>query len=443
MRGRKPAAASHPPASFDVDIERIGSAGDGVSADRAGARVHVPRTLPGELVRVEAGAGGRRASLLDVLRPSPDRVAPPCPHFDQGCGGCALQHWTDEAYAAWKRGLVTEALVRAGLPDPQVAPLVRTPPHARRRMDFAVERSERGVVLGLHRAHDQAIVDVSAPASPDGARAVVCEILHPALLALLDPLRQALSGLAALRRRGSVLANLAVNGPDLLIRTDGPLAPTDRVKLAAMARQHGVARIAWSLDDGPSEAAALLNTPFAEFGGHRVELPPGAFLQASAEGEAAIVGAVLAGLPDKLTGRSRAVELYAGCGTISFPLASRLRVQAFEGDAGAAQAVRRAQTGSHVEMTQRDLARQPLSAKEMAGAAVVVLDPPYAGSAMQVPLIAASRVPRVIYVSCNPGVLARDAATLAQAGYRLLNVTPIDQFLWSAQVESVAVFTLN
>ncbi len=412
-----------------VTIGRMGSAGDGVAARPGAEPLHVPRSLPGETVRVQPLQGGRRVELLGVLQASPDRVAPPCPHFMQGCGGCAVQHWSDDAYAAWKRGLVVDALLRAGLDADCVGPLVRTPPRSRRRMEFAVERVDGGVVLGLHRAHDRRVLDLSA-----------CEVLHPALFALVQPLRSALCGLAALRRRGSVLANLTRSGPDLTMRLDGMPAPSDRGKLAAFAAARGVPRIACALGDGQAETACQQQVPMAVFAGHQVALPPGAFLQASAEGEAAIVAAVLAGLPDRMTGRSRAVELYAGCGTISFPVAQRLRVQAFEGDAQAAAALRRAQAGSRVEATHRDLARQPLSAKELSGAAVVILDPPYAGAAMQVPQIARSDVGRVVYVSCNPAILARDAALLAQAGFRLIRATPIDQFVWSAQIECVAVF---
>ncbi len=408
-------------------ISHIGSAGDGVAAGVT--KLHVARTLPDETVHAQPQPGGTRATLLDIAEPSPDRVQPPCPHFLQGCGGCALQHWADAPYAAWKRSLVVAALERAGFAQPLVGGLVRTAPATRRRMDFAAERTQGGLLLGLHEAHATSITDLHT-----------CHVLHPTLVALLNPLRQTLRGLAALRRRGSVLANLLADGPDLLIRTDGPLAPTDRTKLAAFATAHDVRRIAWSLNDGPPEIAFQLGAPHMLFAGQRIEPPPGAFLQASPAGEAAIVAATLAALPPRLTNRSRAVELYAGCGTISFPLAQHLRVQAYEGDAPAAASVRRAQSGTRVEMTQRDLARQPLSAKEMSGAAMVVLDPPYAGATAQMAQIASSAVPVVAYVSCNPGALARDAAVLAQAGYRLVAVTPIDQFLWSAQVECVATF---
>ncbi len=401
----------------------------------SGDLLHVPHTLPGEIVRVaiqSQGPRGARGQLLELTRPSPDRVAPPCPHFEDYCGGCALQHLQDAAYAAWKRQLVVIALERAGIPAPNVAPLIRTPRKARRRMDLAVRRREGGALLGLHRAQTTDIVDMT-----------VCEVLHPTLFALIAPLRKTLSSLAALRNTGSVIVNLLASGADLLIRTDGPLTPPDRTKLAAFADTYRIPRIAWALGAASTEIAAQAHAPYEIFAGHKVEIPPGAFLQASAEGEAAIVAAVLAGLPKKLTGKSRAIELFSGCGTIGFPLAAHLRVLAYEGDTAAAANVRRAQTGSRVEMTQRDLSRQPLSAKELSGAALIVLDPPYPGAAPQMPAIAASGVKQVIYVSCNPGALTKDAAILVNAGYTLTAATPIDQFLWSAQVECVAVFSLG
>jgi 23S rRNA (uracil1939-C5)-methyltransferase len=407
-------------------IDRIGSGGDGI----ADTRLHIARTLPGEAVRAHPGPGATRATLLDIVSASPERIDPPCEHFTQGCGGCALQHWSATAYTGWKRGLVTAALERAGYPNPPVGTLITTPPHARRRMDFAVQRRDGGVTLGLHRAHSTDIIDLHS-----------CTVLHPTLLALIAPLRRTLTSLAALRRTGSVLANLVQNGADLLIRGDGDLAPTDRAKLAAFAAAHHIPRISWARGEATPETACLSATPQARFAGQAVDVPPGAFLQASAEGEAAIVAAVLAGVPDKLPPRARAIELYAGCGTLSFPLAARLRVIAYEGDAAASGAVRRAQAGHHLEITQRDLARQPLSPKELAGATIVVLDPPYAGAPLQMPALAAARTPRIIYISCNPGALSRDAATLRQAGYTLVSATPIDQFLWSPHVETVAVFT--
>jgi 23S rRNA (uracil1939-C5)-methyltransferase len=411
---------------IELLIRHLGADGDGAATGDDGATVHVARSLPGERVRARA-AGPNRASVEEILTASADRVLAPCPHFSQ-CGGCALQHWADAPYAAWKRDLVVRALERAGFEDSAVGALVPTAPGTRRRLDFAARRAEGGVMLGLHAAHSRDLIDVQT-----------CLVLHPTLQALLAPLRGVLSGLAGLRRQADVTANLLDTGPDLLIRADGDASASDRTKLAACAARHGVGRISWASGGGVPETAVLLTAPSIRFGGTAVTPPPGAFLQASAEGETAIVDAVLAGLPRR-AGRARVVELYAGIGTLSFPLAAHFVVQTFEGDEAAAAALRRAAGGTRVQAHHRDLARQPLQVSEFAGAACVVLDPPFAGAAQQIPLVAAAGVSVVIYVSCNPAALGRDAAVLRQAGYRLERATPIDQFLWSAQVEAVCVF---
>jgi 23S rRNA (uracil1939-C5)-methyltransferase len=187
----------------------------------------------------------------------------------------------------------------------------------------------------------------------------------------------------------------------------------------------------------------MLAPPVISFAGAKIEPPPGAFLQASAEGEAAIVAAVLAGLP-KLTKKSCIVELFAGSGTLSFPLAQHARVEAYEGHAAAVaaqdKAIRTQNLAGRISIALRDLHRRPLQPADMAGRAAVVLDPPFAGAAAQMRFLIAANVPRVIYVSCNPEALAADAAQLHRAGYTVLNATPIDQFPFSENVESVVVF---
>jgi 23S rRNA (uracil1939-C5)-methyltransferase len=340
-----------------------------------------------------------------------------------------VQHWADGPYAAWKSGLVRQALVRAGFADPVLAPLARTPPGARRRMDVAVQRSADGVRLGLHQANSALIADLE-----------VCPVLHPALAGLLAPLRALMPALSGFRKAADLAANLLPNGVDLLIRADAAASAADRVKLAAFADKHGIARIAWSIGAGAIENAAQLRQPMIAFAGTQVAAPAGAFLQASPEGEKAIQDAVLAGLPPKMPARGLILELYAGIGTLSFPLATRGRVRAYEGSADAASALRRAAGGGRVEAIHRDLTRQPLQPAELKNAACVVLDPPFGGAPAQMANLAASGLP-IIYVSCSPAALTRDAATLAQAGYTLAAATPIDQFLWSAQVEAVCVFT--
>jgi 23S rRNA (uracil1939-C5)-methyltransferase len=250
--------------------------------------------------------------------------------------------------------------------------------------------------------------------------------------------------LTALRREAAIICNRLDTGPDVLLRTDAEPNASDRSRLAAFAEAHGVRRITWARGDGMPETAVLTEAPRIRFAGTDVTPPPGAFLQATADGERAIVAAILAGFPDKLPHRARVADLYAGCGALTFALAARARVAAYEGDAAALGALRAAVNGGglagRIEPHHRDLARQPLSAKELSAFAAVVLDPPYAGAAPQIAQIAASDVARVIYVSCDPAALARDAAVLRGAGYALLAATPIDQFLWSARLESVCVF---
>lgn len=431
---RRPASTPSAADPLSVRIERIGAEGDGVGRLPDGKPVYVPFTLPGELVRVRPAArrGDGWAGELDaVLEAAADRAPPPCPHFGR-CGGCVLQHWSNGAYLAWKTGLLREALHRAGYADAVVAPIHATEPNARRRMDLAVGRARGEVVVGLH-ARGGPVVDLQA-----------CHVLHPDLFALITWLRPLLSRLKGFRREASVVANLCDNGPDLLLRTDTALSADDRTLLIAFARDQRLCRLSWAQGNTTPEPVLILQPPVATLSGVTVQPPPGGFLQASVSGEAAIVAAVLAGLPERMPARARVVELYAGCGTLSFALAQRARVGAFEGDSAAAEALRRAANAvglaGRVEVRQRDLARQPLSAAELAGAAAVVLDPPHAGAALQTAQLAAAKPPRVIYVSCNPAALARDARTLHQAGYRLLSATPIDQFLWSARLESVCVF---
>jgi 23S rRNA (uracil1939-C5)-methyltransferase len=418
----------------EYDILRLGAAGDGVASGADGRPVFIPYALPGERVaaRVTGKLGeGQSAELAGLLRPAPERAVPPCPYFGR-CGGCVMQHMDIPPYAAWKRARLAEALSRAGYPEAAIAEPAVTPPRTRRRADLALRRDKGVPVLGFHARNSGAVVDIDT-----------CVVLDPALVALFAPLKAMLRSLSAFRREGSAVLNLLDSGPDLLLRLDGIPSTADRALLADFARAQGLPRIACApLKGSTSENVAQLGPVSIALGGVPVAPAPGAFLQATPQGEAAIVAAVLAGLPSKLAGKARIADLYAGLGTLSFPLAERARVTAYEGAPEAVAALDAAarKSGVRVEAVRRDLSRQPLMPKELDAFAAVVLDPPFAGAPDQMPLLARSKVERIIYVSCNPAALGRDAKMLQAAGWRLHSATPVDQFLWSAQLEAVVVF---
>jgi 23S rRNA (uracil1939-C5)-methyltransferase len=430
-----PRSRRKPPEPAQVRIERVGSEGDGIAHLPDGTPLYVPFTLPGEAVTAEPlrqRAAGWHACATAIADPSDARTDPPCRHFGR-CGGCVLQHWRDSAYREWKTGLLTHALRQAGLTPPDPPAFVPGLPGERRRIDFAIRREAGCIVLGLHGQRSAEVIDLTD-----------CLVLHPTLMAMLQPLRTLLQGLKAVRREASLVINLLDSGADLLLRTDAVLTLDDRTALTSFANAHGLPRVSQATGNETPETIALLRPPTTALSGITVRPPPGVFLQATAEGERAIIQAVLDAMPKKITSKTRVAELYAGCGTLTFALAGVVRVAAYEGDTATAAALRQAinqsSAAGRIEPFQRDLARQPLSAKELGAFAAVVLDPPHSGAAAQIAQIAASAVATVVYVNCNPATLSRDAGVLRTAGYQLAAATAIDQFLWSARLESVCVF---
>jgi 23S rRNA (uracil1939-C5)-methyltransferase len=419
-RDRGPA----PGTIVETTIEQLGGRGDGVARLYEGP-LYVPFALPGERVRAAIAAPrgeGWSSRLEAVLAAAPDRVTPACRHFTQ-CGGCALQHLAPAAYASFKRDLIVEALARRGLADVTVAAPALSPPGSRRRASFAARRGARRCVVGFHAA-----------ASPRVVPLAECPVTMPAIVALLPALAECLARCLPVDGAADVLVTALDGGLDVAIDAETTPDLAAREALAEFAMAQDVARLTWS------GAPIAQRRPLAlRLGEVAVTPPPGGFLQATAAGEHAIVTAVLDALPT----RGKVADLFAGCGTISLPLASRgLSVHAIECDdaalAALAAAARTAQLPIVTEA--RDLERQPLSGTALDGLAAVVFDPPRAGAPAQAAALAVSRVPTVVAVSCHPGSFARDARTLVDGGYRLEHVQPIDQFLWSPHVELVAVF---
>jgi 23S rRNA (uracil1939-C5)-methyltransferase len=421
---------------LEARIEGLGARGDGF-ASLDGRPVFVPFTVAGDRVRLRltgTRAGGLKGEVLELLEEGPGRTEPPCPHFGV-CGGCALQHLTDAAYARWKQGLVAQALARRGFGEVPVQPMIRIPPGTRRRATLAATRTETGVTLGFHGRESHAVVDLET-----------CLILTPRLMSLLPPLRQALAPLLQARETAAVTLTETEEGPDLLVVSAQGPGLAAREALAAFAEGQDLARLTWAARAKAGEALepepVVLRRPARlDFAGVAVEPPPGGFLQPTAAGEAALVERVLSYLPEAA---AAVADLYAGCGTFTFPLAGRARVHAVERDEAALAALwsgaRKADLAGRITIEARDLARAPVTAEELAGGDCVVFDPPRAGAREQAAEIARSTLPAAIAVSCNPNTFARDARTLVDGGFRLVEVTPIDQFPWTGHLELVASF---
>lgn len=398
-------------------IERLGHQGDGI----ADGPVFAPLTLPGE--QVTGTLDGQRLGDIRILQPSPDRVAPPCAHF-ASCGGCQLQHGSDAFVTSWKQQVVRAALAAHGIAA-EFHPAHVSPPRSRRRATLAARRTKKGATAGFHARASDTIVEIPG-----------CKLLHPDLMC--GPAIARDLALAGVSRKGALDVTLTRSfaGPDVAVSGGKPLDAPLRIALADLAMRHDLARLAW---DG--EVVVTRRAPEQRFGAARVVPPPGAFLQATAEGEAAI----LADVETYVAGAQRIADLFAGCGTFALPLARNATVHAAEGDAGMIAALdagwRGAQGLRPVTAEARDLFRRPIPAGDLARFDAVVIDPPRAGADAQIAQIARARVPRVAYVSCHPATFARDARVLLAAGYVLGPVRVIDQFRWSSHVELVAGFT--
>lgn len=413
-------------ALVELRIESLGARGDGIAHDGAGL-LYVPYTVPGDQVKATIAGrrgDGRLARLDRVLHPGPDRAAPPCPHFG-ACGGCALQHLEDGAYRRWKLDVLRQAMTRRNLDDGTIQDLIAVPPASRRRARFAALRARDGVHLGFNAPGSHMIVDLNA-----------CHILRPAIVDLLEDLRALLFDLLDVGRRADVQVTETETGLDLWLVADLLHQAQVDMRLAEFAQKADLARL--SIGARP-ETALQRRAPRVTLTGVAVTPPADGFLQASLAGEQALVQLVRQG-----AGRAAKVaDLFAGIGTFGFALAGGAEVLAVEGAADQARALiaaRNAARRGGIEVQVRDLERRPLAVEELAPFGAVIFDPPRAGANRQAAALAASEVPTIVAVSCNPATFARDALTLVQGGYRLLSVTPVDQFPWSRHLELVASF---
>lgn len=391
------------------EIVRVAAKGDGVTASGR----HAPLAAPGDILHPDG-----------TLQPGPHHAQPPCRHFGR-CGGCQLQHLDEETLAGFVRDRVLYAAVGQGLVPEQVAPVHLSPPRTRRRTTLRAINGGGRPLIGFNEAASHKVVDMRE-----------CHVLAPELFALIEPLR---TMLAPRRDRYAleISLTLADQGVDCAIKglaLEG-LAQTEA--LLDFCRDRGLARL--TLDQGFGPETFWEPDPVTvTLSGVKVDYPAGGFLQATADGEAALASAVR----EWLGASERVADLFAGLGTFAFALAGPGRVLVAEAARDAHVACRTAAGRARVpvEAVHRDLFRNPLRPDELRGFDAVVLDPPRAGAREQVLQLAASGVPRIAYVSCNPSSWARDGRVLADAGYRLVDLRPVGQFRWSTHVELASLF---
>jgi 23S rRNA (uracil1939-C5)-methyltransferase len=407
-----------PNAPVTLIIQRLGAQGDGV-ADHEGKQVFVPLALPGETVAAEIN--NDRATITDILSQSPERHAPRCAHYGD-CGGCSLQHLSDAPYLAFKREQVVTALSFQKI-DAQVDPIVAISPRTRRRAVFAAHRVGKQIHIGFHGRRSHRIVPISD-----------CAIITPGLLALLPKLGPIAAITAPPKDALTITATETITGFDIALTGVARGFPADsRVRAVQLAGELGLARLSIN-----GEVVMERTAPTLRAGNALLTPPPGGFLQACAESEASMLALVKEAVGDA----RKVVDLFAGAGTFSLPLASTATVHAAESDepalAALDRAARRAQGLKPVTTEKRDLFRRPLTREDLKRFDAAVIDPPRAGAEAQTRELATSGVKRVAMVSCNPQTFARDLKLMLDANYKVVRITPIDQFLWSPHVEIVA-----
>ncbi len=392
-------------------IIRVAAKGDGVTSDGR----HIAFSAPLDRLNDEGG-----------LIKGPHHVEPPCQHF-QSCGGCSLQHLDAESYTRFLTDRVAYALEGQGLQAERMHPPRISQPKTRIRASLRAAKLGDQFKLGFSGAGSHRIVDLQQ-----------CEIMAPELFALIAPLRKFLKSTSRRKHDMNIEMTLVDQGVDLVISNYEPEGLEQREALSDFARTNGLARL--SVDGGygpetqwePEPVTVTLN-------GTAINFPHSGFLQPTRDGQQVLIAAMR-----EAVGDARLVaDLFAGLGTFTLALAEDQKVYAAEGARDAIGALKLAANHStrQIFCEHRDLFRRPLSVEELNRFDAVILDPPRAGARDQIIQLAQSDVAKICYISCNPASFARDAKQLCDAGYKLRQVWPVGQFLWSTHVELVSSFT--
>lgn len=415
--------------SHKITIDEIGGRGDGLT-ELNGKMIYVPYTAPGDVIDIKIN--GSKGRLRHIHQKSNHRIDALCPHYTR-CGGCSLQHINANYYHEWKEGLIRTALENQGLRDVNIAPMIMSPLGSRRRTTFhAIGRADGQIVFGYAEKGSHNLIDIAE-----------CPILMPEITALIAPIKKLLSGLLKKKEKMSVAITMGENGIDLILKGRGDIDLSLRMDLAEFAEKNDLARISWfdtSIKNSRYELLAERRKPFVKFEGNKVFFPEGSFLQATKQGQEALIRAML----DGIDGAKRIVDLFSGCGTFSIAAAKYANVHAVENNEEMLTALKLSANQmsgiKQVSTELRDLFLRPLLPHELNNYDVAVIDPPRAGAKHQMVEILNSDLKKLVMISCNPITFSRDVESLTQAGFKMGTVTPVDQFLFSPHLEIISIF---
>lgn len=412
-----------------VTIEEIGGRGDGIVRE-SGQVIYVPYSAPGDVADIKLQ--GQKGRLKHLHQNSQHRVDAVCAHFTK-CGGCSLQHIESEYYKQWKQGLIKTALVNQGVESAVINPIQVSPLGSRRRTTFqAIGRGNGKIVLGYAEKGSHNLVNVEN-----------CPILDPEIMGFVKPLRAFLSKLLDAKQKMSIQVTCGDNGLDVTFNGKGEAGLNMLMDLATFAEVNDLARISWldrALKNPYFETLAERRKPYVTFEGNKVFFPAGAFLQATEAGQNALTKIMLEGIEDA----ARVVDLFSGCGTFSIAAARHANVHAVENNEDMLTSLKNSanqmQGIKQVTTELRDLFLRPLLPHELDEYDVAIIDPPRAGARHQMQEILNSNIQKLVMISCNPITFARDVQNLADAGFSMGPVTPVDQFIFSPHLEIISIF---
>lgn len=418
-----------------VKISHLGQNADGIAKLIDGTIAYVPYALEGESVSISTHGkqgNGVAASIIEILQPSAERVKAPCPYYTK-CGGCSAQHMGDDLYKLWKKDMVKTSLQRHNIDDKMLNDPIILPAAARRRVNLKAQMIKTRLEFGFRQKGSHKIINITN-----------CLVLRPELVKIFTPLKGLLSKFLTNKETANIWLSTTNNQIDLYI--DMPehksLTFDERENLADFAKCNNITKFTVKVD-GFEDLVYAEGQPTISFSNVKVVVGAKNFLQASDEADKTLSTKLLELLNNKNI--KTVADLFCGRGTFTFAFDEHIKVDGYEADKPALEALNNAtkQSTKKIKGIYKNLFLNPLMTNELNMYDAIILNPPRDGAKEQIKEIANSTVKNIVYISCNPNTFSRDAEELINKGYKLTSITPVDQFLWTSHIEVISLFEKN